>query len=913
VEIGMTALGNLAFLAPAWLFALLALPVLWWLLRVTPPAPRRIAFPPIRLLLELIPREETPARTPWWLLLLRLVIAAAIILALAEPLLNPQTRLPGSGPVIIVVDDGWAAGRGWDQRKKSMQAILDRAERAGRSTMLLATATTLTGEPPRVTRLGRANDTRTIAGALQPKPWPVDRAAARRALAEITVDASATIVYLADGIDDPGFAPLVERMQQLGAVEVIRDAAATAPRLMTSPSVDPLGWTIAARRLVSDLPETITVRAAGDDGRTIAREPLNFAAGEAQGRVRLTMPVEIRNRIVRVEIENEQSSGGIVLIDERYRHRPVGIVTVGAAERTQPLLSETYYIERALQPLANLRSGTIDALLKRELAVLVLADVGRLSEPEFAALEPWVQRGGLLLRFAGPRLAEEADDLVPVPLRRGGSRAFGGAMTWAQPSGLAPFESQSPLAGLAVPADVRVMRQVLAEPSLDLSAKTWARLVDGTPIVTADRRGKGWVVLVHTTANPDWSSLAISGLFVEILERVVQLSQGVGAEGGTAMLSPLATLDGFGRVDTPPPSASGLSGDAIATTPASAKHPPGWYGSDSARRAVNLSANLAHFAPIAVLPSGVASGVFYIDDEVDIRPWLYVAALLLLLLDLLLSLWLRGLKPRFGAPRAAAILLALAIAADATQASAQTRRDDDAALIATLTTHLAHVRTGVAEVDELARAGLASLSTALQRRTAVDAGAPIGVDVESDELAFFPLLYWPVALEAPRPSPAAMARLQAYLRNGGMILFDTRTLEFGAPGTTGPAALRLREVLRGLDLPRLVPVPKDHVLTKSFYLLQEFPGRWIGAPVWVEAEERGGHDGISSVVIGAHDWAAAWASDNRGRALYAAVPGGDQQREHAIRFGVNLVMYALTGNYKADQVHVDAILERLRR
>ena len=106
-------------------------------------------------------------------------------------------------------------------------------------------------------------------------------------------------------------------------------------------------------------------------------------------------------------------------------------------------------------------------------------------------------------------------------------------------------------------------------------------------------------------------------------------------------------------------------------------------------------------------------------------------------------------------------------------------------------------------------------------------------------------------------------------------------------------------------------MPRDHVLTKAFYLLGDFPGRWTGGRVWVE--RRGGrhNDGVSSVIIGANDWSGAWAVDRLGAAMFPVVPQGELQREMAYRFGVNWVMYALTGNYKTDQVHVPAIIERL--
>jgi hypothetical protein len=145
---------------------------------------------------------------------------------------------------------------------------------------------------------------------------------------------------------------------------------------------------------------------------------------------------------------------------------------------------------------------------------------------------------------------------------------------------------------------------------------------------------------------------------------------------------------------------------------------------------------------------------------------------------------------------------------------------------------------------------------------------------------------------------------KSYLRNGGTILFDTRD-------QSGADAFGFRELAEALALPALVPVDANHVLTRSFYLLREFPGRWTGGQIWVEKAGERVNDGVSPVIAGSHDWAAAWAMDEAQRPLFAVVPGGEQQREMAFRFGINLVMYTLTGNYKADQVHMPAIIRRL--
>jgi hypothetical protein len=252
------------------------------------------------------------------------------------------------------------------------------------------------------------------------------------------------------------------------------------------------------------------------------------------------------------------------------------------------------------------------------------------------------------------------------------------------------------------------------------------------------------------------------------------------------------------------------------------------------------------------------------------------------------------------------VLILIAVAQPANAQS-----NDDFAAKATNGFHLAYVRTGIPEVDSEAQAGLMGLANVLRRRTAVEADAPMEVDIERDELVFFPLLYWPVVAGEAPPSPRAVERINKFLATGGTILFDTQDQGESTPFTAQATQERLRQIAAGLEIPPLMPVPPDHVLTKSFYLMQEFPGRWSGGALWIEPSEDQVNDGVASVIVGGNDWAGAWAVDASGRSLHAVVPGGEPQREMAYRFGINLVMYALTGNYKSDQVHVPQILERL--
>ncbi len=924
----MLSLGALSFATPVALAALIVLPVIWWLLRVTPPTPLLVRFPPIRLLLGLRAKAETAHRTPPWLLILRLFLAGLVIVAAARPLLNAAESLPGSGPVVLIVDDGWGAGVHWDDTIVALTGLLDRAERDERQIIF---ATTAAREPTGTvgdTKLGSqplvlpAASARPVVAALAPKPWLSDRKAvvsALLAMPALTSAPPAAIFWLSDGLrhdvnaeagrDD--LPALADQLRPFGAVTVLAPEPADTAVVLRPPKRETDPAAIVAERASGDSRKH-TVTAVDDDGVVIARLTLDFGNGVERAEGSLDVPPDLARRIARLRIEPETSAGGVALLDERWRRRPVGIVAPGGTTPDLPLLGAAYYLSRALEPVAQVHQDSLDVLLNRELAVVIIADGDVPEGSSRIDLVDWIENGGVLLRFAGPRLAAAAatdvDDLLPVRLRPG-DRTLGGALAWGERAGLAPFAENGPFAGLIATPDVEIQRQVLAEPSLDLDARTLVRLSDGTPLITGNRRGDGWIILVHTTADPSWSNLALSGLFVEVLERIVALSQGVSAGPGGPPLRPLEVMDGKGRLGPPSSSARPIDADAFAVTAIGPRHPPGLYGHGQDRRALNLSAQLAQPKLLGPLPAGIALGGYELAEETPLAPWLLAAALALALIDMVVSLWLRGLL-RLRARRAVTGTAAIALLVLVTPMTSwsQTVVADGTAVAETLETRLAWIVTGDAAVDAVSDAGLAGLSALIERRTAVELGTPVAVNPADDELAFFPLLYWPLLPGADLPSPRAAEALKVYLANGGTILFDTRDQGMG-----GQRSGNLRALANVLDLPALVSVPPEHVLGRSYYLLDAFPGRWTGGLVWVEREGSALHDGVTAVVAGGHDWAGAWALDERRRPMFAVVPGGERQRELAYRFGINLVMHVLTGNYKADQVHLPAILERLEQ
>jgi Domain of unknown function (DUF4159)/Aerotolerance regulator N-terminal len=930
---------SLGFTEPLVLTGLITLPALWWLLRLIPPRPRRIDFPPTRLLFAIVPREETPARTPWWLTLLRLALAATIIIAAAGPLWHPPvTATKTRAPLAILFDDGWTAASTWEVRLRTADDIVMRAADDRRAVALLPLS-----QGARDISLETADSARVRLQQIKPVPYRVDRAETLPSLSRfLSTDPEIELVWLSDGIDLGNGATFVANLEQTVGHHPLTIVTGGIPQPRALNGADNAAGALAVKvlRATPGAPDTGTVRALDLKGLPLGEAQFTFRPADRETEARFELPVELRNEITRLEIAGERSAGAVQLLDKRSRRRTVGIVSGANADVAEPLLSSSYYLQRALEPFADVRlaqgespADAVSHFLDQNLPMLILTDVGNVGDAH-DRLARWVEDGGVLVRFAGPRLAASEDDLVPVRLRRGG-RILGGSLSWDKPQPLAAFSRDSPFGGLPVPDDVTVTRQVLAEPDATLGDNTWATLADGTPLVTAAHRGKGLIILFHVTGDTRWSDLPLSGAFVDMLKRIVALSvttmtaEGAAAasKNARAVAAPSHILDGFGSFVAPPPTARPVPEDFAGG--ATHDHPPGFYGPPESLLAVNTLAGGDRLAALDFSPLVNASReVYRISEPQDLRGPVLLAAIALLLLDSIIVLFLGGgiqrLIPRRLPAASASIVVIAALTLTCVSAYAQQSPTDVPQ--SALETKLAYVITGNAEVDSISKAGLSGLTLFLAQRTALEPGDPVGLDIARDELVFYPLIYWPIVPGAPRPSDAALKRIDAYMKDGGTVLFDTRDAVIAPAGqggeTRSPGMLELRKILSSLDIPELEPVPRDHVLTKTFYLLRDFPGRFDGGQLWVEAlpseseqeasgrPARGG-DGVSSIIITSNDFAGAWATRPDGQPMLPMVDGQPRQRELAFRAGVNIVMYTLTGNYKADQVHVPALLERL--
>ncbi|KAA6205066.1 MAG: DUF4159 domain-containing protein [Candidatus Tokpelaia sp.] len=1017
-------MNGFSFAASYILWALLALPALWWLLRLTPPRPQVEIFPPLRLLRGLQGAETQALRCPWWLIMLRLGLAALLILAFARPVQNRGLSFAvNGGPVIIMLDNGFAAYPHKDRVRAEAQKLLAAAAATNSLVYIIPTAGAMGAEIGPYSSI----EAKSVIDRLSYSAIAVRRDRAFARLAEIVAQnpggAGLHSAYLTDGLAAAGDKKAFALLSNLPVAEL----------LWYQPQVDLIGITAAENGAdglhftvirAADKQEASGRLAAYDEkAQIVAEQDFHFAAGAETAQGLFALPAEIRNDIAWLQLlpagQNGRSSlrnaAGLRLLDTGKKQKTVAILAPAQSRLAQPLLSPLYYVAKALEKAPQVAGGkvlqadsgsfeqNIDMLLKARPALLIMGDIAAIPAPAQQKLRRFVEKGGTLLRFAGPALANAdnskagsgpaaaaaaAESLLPVPLRRG-ERSFGGALSWEKPQKLAPFPPDSPFYGQALPQDVLVFRQILAEPSADLFDKSWVALTDGTPLVSSAALGRGRLVFVHTGLDSGWSNLALSGFFVDMLQKLVAISGSSGRvmrRQGDSVLAPYRIITAEGVLAAAPDYIRALKLQEAKAEAPDFYHPPGFYGTRNALYPLNLLGDKSRFAalPLPLLPA--VKPMSYAGPETNWQNRLLIAAFCLFIMDIILSLlktgnigwrifrpgrrskavgagWQAGLRRKMGdwrgksrlkAPGSSKLLFiglffgltaafagiiaapvpaqpaaaktAQIIAPKAQNSAEQEDRISDKAPSAVLAgkTRLAYVLTGKAELDAVSKAGLQNLSRFIERRTTIEPGNIVGIDPARDELAFYPLIYWPIDAQTPMPARQAIDNMDSYMRRGGTILFDTRdALQTGLQlDGAGANTSRLRAILAGLNVPPLIPAPPEHVIARSFYIMPDFPGHYRNSPLWIAAGAdsaatngktpliRAG-DGVSPILITANDFAGAWADDGKGGFLFPLVPDGEEQRLWAFRGGLNIVMYILTGNYKADQMHMPELLRRL--
>ena len=546
------------------------------------------------------------------------------------------------------------------------------------------------------------------------------RATARAAAAEIRRAHSPggrEFFWLSDGIEDGQGKSLRDALPKAW-----RSSAIFAPDQRTAlgllpPRRDASGFAVTAIRAhAGNRALAIQVARHRRQRRDIERRhaPLSSRGQDSRRRAYRLADGSAQRRPRGLQIPDEDSAGAVQLLDSGWQSSGAS-ARVGGGVRRRSHFCRTSIIWNARWRLSpKWRRAPSAGLIAQHVSVLFLADVGKITRQRCRrGGKISLSNGGVLIRFAGPRMTGGTDDLVPVQFA--GRRALSGQRDGLEPapaSGAFPLASPVQRPGQS-PNEVTVSRQILAEPGAELSGPhlgaAGGRHATGH---RARQEAQGWIVLFHITASPAWSSLPLSGLYVDMLKRLLALSAGTPAARSGACCPACRPCQRAGWL-RPCPSrhradvAAHRRAGFRSHTACRPQHPPGLYGAQGVASALNVTATrMTALTPLGDVPACRPMAT----PTLALEPYLLALAAILLLLDCLVSLWLRGYHPATGWLGAAARAVCSCCCVPIPHA----RADDAMNMKAALDTRLAYVITGLPDVDAMSKAGLTGLGLGLE-------------------------------------------------------------------------------------------------------------------------------------------------------------------------------------------------------
>ena len=583
------------------------------------------------------------------------------------------------------------------------------------------------------------------------------------------------------------------------------------------------------------------------------------------------------------------------------KKKNIAILSDNEFYKENPLLSPIYYLKKSLNSKHLLTISKIDKVINQNYSTILVPETMKIPNEFESQLKSWLLNGGTLIRFSGEGLVGKKSDFLPAKDSFGTIRSIDGQLTINKNLYISKFKKNSVFSGLEIPSDITITKQLVFNDISD-EVMIQAKLNDGTPLVSMRNIGKGKIILFHIGASNIWSDLPISSLFPDMLNRVLLFSKHKGSSNLEG-LSLKKEIDGFGNLIDTKKIVDINTFNEIKSSKPSLIIPPGKYENDQISVLLNLSTNINN---LYVKKSSEYTSIsdYSFTNEINLSPMILKILLTMFILDILITIMIKNnINIYKYLSRGNNIIFLLLFPLVFLYFQSSTAND----------TYLAYIKIKSKEINDISENGLNNLKNLLSTRTAISPKGVIGLDLKYDDIFSYPFIYWPLTKNLIQIEKKEVVKINNYMNNGGIIFFDIIGFSRNNLNLKDKKFKAIRDFLSSIEVKNLSILPKDHTLTKSFYLLKKFPGKWDNRILLIENSNLDYKDGVSSIILGFNDWAKAWSLDKNNVPLFPVVPGGERQRELSYRFGINIAMYSLTGNYKSDQIHSKSILDRLSK
>lgn len=593
-----------------------------WMLGTLPPAlliafllmrsierrAKEVDFPAIFILDMLDNTERDTDRMPIWQQMINYAAISAAVIGAADPSWNPQESFGQDGPVIVAMDNGWDSAGNWDAVLERAQDIFRQAHNDDRQVIIVQMASH-EGDGFKVMPPMDAAAASQALTQINPMPWPVDYKAVQTGLDIHNEGTYGASYWLGSGLAGNGAQDFAKALNTIAPLRYIENEYSSLPMVLGPAQYENGDYRLTVRRAVAEEQADFGISAYAQDNTLLASYTYSFGEGQKEVDVLFDVPDivsadKLSSEVFRFSINAQQNAAAQVIVDDQWKSRSVGLVVERLSD-TDSLLSEARFIQTALDPHSELFLGRIEELIDSgDISILAVPDAVTISAVASEKIQEWVESGGTLIRFAGPNMARTAhknDPLLPLDLRKG-VHSF--SLDEDKHARIDQFDPSSPLRGIQMDSSAEIHKQIMVEPGPDVSKKIWASLDDGSPLVSADQRGEGRVVLFHSSANTAWGEFSLSDNFVDILLEVVSSAKSIEESEALDLkaLPPFLTMNGYGAIENPPPYVADLQSKNCRI---SALNPPGLYGSSLSAVACNLSASIEDISPLRDVDSAI--------------------------------------------------------------------------------------------------------------------------------------------------------------------------------------------------------------------------------------------------------------------------------------------------------------------
>ena len=884
------------------LFGLLLTPIIWFIVKSFPPTPKSYDFSSFFLLEKIDYDAPKNKKTPLWLLIFRIFFFILIVFYFSKPFLNNNNSATDEKyeKYLIVADIGWSTAKDWNKFKELVLEVGKEAEK-NKKEILFFHSNLKSYKDLQIFKTNYA--LKDYLENLSPLPLQFKKSSIDKLIQDESLFKNSKIFMVFSKFDFYDFPNYYKNLSliknnsnnyyyinPLETILIINSLKATKGKITCE--IYRLGKNSFKQDFFVNV-ETVNNEIVYSDKHVIDEK-------ENKKILNLSFPTEIFNQIKSIRIVGQNHAGAKYYFDDFSKKKNIAIINDNEYHKESPLLSPIYYLKKSLDSKHNIKVEKIDNILNSNYSTIIIPETVKIPNAFDKRLNDWLLEGGTLIKFSDDTLVEKKLNFLTSKEIYGKIRNIEGQLTINNKLFISEFKKDSIFYGLEVPKDITINKQLIFDTN-PKQVKVLAKLNDNTPLVSMKKFGEGEIILFHVGANNNWSNLPISSLFPDMINRVLLFSKNYNSSNLTD-LNLNKEIDGFGNLITPKKIVTIGKFDKLKTVKPSFDIPPGQYENNQISIALNLSTNIGQHQIKEADRSAISTYSF--KNTKDLSSIILKIILTMFILDLLLTLMIKNNinLSKIVTKRINVLIFILFFLTFIKLENVSANE-----------TYLAYVKIKNTQINNISKNGLETIRNLLITRTSINPKGVIGLDINSDYIFSYPFIYWPLTKNLLSIEKSEIIKIKNYLDNGGIFFFDIIGFSRKNLNLKEKKFQEIRNFLNEIGANELSIIPKGHTLTKSFYLLNKFPGKWDNRFLFVESSNLQYKDGVSSIILGFNDWAKAWAVDDNNLPLFPVVPGGERQRELAYRFGINITMYALTGNYKSDQIHSKSILKRLSK